>query len=163
MSATVYRFHAVDGALLYVGATLTATERISHHSSRAHWFSEVASATFQHFPTWAEAHAVELAAITNESPRYNINGADATHRMAAREAVRQVSRYEPNVRLTTIRERSGLSKTALADRAGVDRTLVHRIENGERNATPTVIRKFADALGVPLMALIGPAPDEVAA
>lgn len=59
--------------------------------------------------------------------------------------------------LKVIRERSGLSKTALAERAGVDRTLVHRIENGERNATPAVIRKFADALQCPLMALIGPA------
>jgi len=58
--------------------------------------------------------------------------------------------------LVVIRERSGLSKTALAERAGVDRTLVHRIENGERNATPAVIRKLADALDCPLLALIGP-------
>jgi len=58
--------------------------------------------------------------------------------------------------LVVIRERSGLSKNALAERAGVDRTLVHRIENGERNATPAVIRKLADALDCPLLALIGP-------
>lgn len=64
--------------------------------------------------------------------------------------------------LVVIRERSGLSKTALAERAGVDRTLVHRIENGERNATPTVIRKLADALDCPLMALIGPAEQSAA-
>ena len=61
--------------------------------------------------------------------------------------------------LVVIRERSGLSKTGLAERAGVDRTLIHRIENGERNATPTVIRKLADALECPLMALIGPEVD----
>ena len=64
--------------------------------------------------------------------------------------------------LVTIRERSGLSKTALAAKAGVDRTLVHRIENGERHATPTVIRKFADALECPLLALIGPETDAAA-
>lgn len=64
--------------------------------------------------------------------------------------------------LTTIRERSGLSKTDLATRAGVDRTLVHRLENGERKATPNVLRKLANALDCPLMALIGP-DDEVAA
>ncbi len=58
--------------------------------------------------------------------------------------------------LTTIRERSGLSKTELATRAGVDRTLVHRLENGERKATPSVLRKLALALDCPLMALIGP-------
>ena len=56
--------------------------------------------------------------------------------------------------LTVIRERSGLSKTDLADRVGIDRTLVHRLENGERNGTPVVIRKLADALNCPLMALI---------
>ena len=50
----------------------------------------------------------------------------------------------------------------LATRAGVDRTLVHRLENGERNATPAVLKKLADALGCPLMALIGP-DDEAAA
>lgn len=65
--------------------------------------------------------------------------------------------------LIVIRQRSGLSKTALAERAGVDRTLVHRIENGERNATVAVIRKLADALDCPLMALIGPADDGAAA
>lgn len=64
--------------------------------------------------------------------------------------------------LTAIRERSGLSKTGLADKAGVDRTLVHRLENGERRGTPTVMRKLADALDCPLMALMGP-ESEVAA
>jgi transcriptional regulator with XRE-family HTH domain len=58
--------------------------------------------------------------------------------------------------LTEIRRRSGLSKSALADRAGVDRTLIHRLENGERNASPAVMRKLADALQCPLMALMGP-------
>lgn len=61
--------------------------------------------------------------------------------------------------LRTIRERSGLSKTVLAERAGVDRTLVHRLEKGERNASPAIIRRLADALDCPLMALIGPASD----
>lgn len=61
--------------------------------------------------------------------------------------------------LIEIRSRSGLSKSALAERAGVDRTLVHRLENGERNATPTVMRKLADALQCPLMALLGPSDD----
>jgi len=65
--------------------------------------------------------------------------------------------------LTVIRERSGLSKTELADRAGIDRTLVHRLENGERNCTPTVMRKLADALACPLFALMGPTEDEAAA
>lgn len=64
--------------------------------------------------------------------------------------------------LVTIRERSGLSKSDLATRAGVDRTLIHRLENGERNASPSVIRKLADALDCPLMAILGPNEQDAA-
>lgn len=63
--------------------------------------------------------------------------------------------------LIVIREAKGHSKASLADAAGVDRTLITRLENGERKATPAVMRKLADALGIPLHALEGPA--EVAA
>lgn len=63
--------------------------------------------------------------------------------------------------LTVIRERSGMSKTELADRAGIDRTLVHRLENGERNCTPAVMKKLADALACSTVALMGPS-DEAA-
>lgn len=48
--------------------------------------------------------------------------------------------------LRVIRERTGLSKAELADRAGIDRTLVTRLENGERTGTPSVIVKLATAL-----------------
>lgn len=65
--------------------------------------------------------------------------------------------------LTTIRERSGLSRSGLAVRAGVDRSLIHRLENGERNASPTMVHKLAQALNCPVMALIHSDPDEVAA
>lgn len=58
--------------------------------------------------------------------------------------------------MIVIRERTGHSKASLADAAGVDRTLITRIENGERKATPAVMRKLADALDCPLHALMGP-------
>lgn len=64
--------------------------------------------------------------------------------------------------LQAIRERSGLTRAALADAAKVDRSLIHRLETGERNASPTVIAKLAAALHVPVTALLGPA-DELAA
>lgn len=65
--------------------------------------------------------------------------------------------------LIAIRERSGLNVSALAERAGVDRTLIHRIENGQRNATVPVIHKLAVGLAVPITALLGPERDKVAA
>ena len=64
--------------------------------------------------------------------------------------------------LIVIRERTGMNKSQLADAAGVDRTLVHRIENGERNCTNDVLVKLAKALKVPLTALIGPSEGEAA-
>jgi XRE family transcriptional regulator, regulator of sulfur utilization len=57
--------------------------------------------------------------------------------------------------LRAIRERSGLSKAALARQVGVDRTLISRLESGERPATPDVMKKLADGLHVPITALMG--------
>lgn len=65
--------------------------------------------------------------------------------------------------LVVIRERSGLSKTELAERAGIDRTLVHRLENGERNASVTVIHKLALALQCSVLAISTSSPDTEAA
>lgn len=53
-----------------------------------------------------------------------------------------------------------MSKSELAERSGVDRTLVTRIENGERRATPAVMKKFAEALQVSVVALMGPGESE---
>ncbi len=55
--------------------------------------------------------------------------------------------------LELVRTRSGLSKAELADRAGVDRTLITRLENGQRIATPAVIDKLATALMCSKLAL----------
>ena len=58
--------------------------------------------------------------------------------------------------LIVIRERTGHTKASLAEAAGVDRTLITRIENGQRNASPAVMVKLAEALDCPLHALMGP-------
>lgn len=55
--------------------------------------------------------------------------------------------------LQLVRERSGMTKAELADRAGIDRTLVTRLENGERTGTPAVIAKLAAALQCSQVAL----------
>lgn len=62
--------------------------------------------------------------------------------------------------IAAIRGRSGLSKSELATAAGIDRTHLHRIESGERNGTPRQITAIAEALRVPIVAIINP---EVAA
>ncbi len=56
--------------------------------------------------------------------------------------------------LRVIRERSGLSVSALARRAGVSQPHLSNIESGRRHASPAVARRLADALEVPLLALV---------
>jgi transcriptional regulator with XRE-family HTH domain len=66
--------------------------------------------------------------------------------------------------LRVLRERSGMSKAELAERAGISPSLVTRLENGERRATPAVMKRLAEALAVSTVTLMAaePAPAEVA-
>ena len=64
--------------------------------------------------------------------------------------------------LRAIRERSGLSITALAARAGVSQPHLSNLESGRRQASPAMVRRLARALAVPVVALLGapePEPD----
>ena len=45
--ATLYRFHAADDSLLYVGITATGLQRVRGHASKSHWWPHVARATFE--------------------------------------------------------------------------------------------------------------------
>lgn len=56
-----------------------------------------------------------------------------------------------------IRERTGFTKTQLATAARLDRTHLHRIETGERNGTPAQAKAIAEALAVPLTAILAEA------
>lgn len=52
------------------------------------------------------------------------------------------------VRLKLIRERKALTQQQLAERAGVNRVTITRLEHGNDQPFPTTVRKLADALGV---------------
>jgi transcriptional regulator with XRE-family HTH domain len=56
-------------------------------------------------------------------------------------------------RVAALRDASGLSLTALAERSGVSRSNISLIERGESSATATVLDKLAGALGVTLASL----------
>lgn len=59
-------------------------------------------------------------------------------------------------RLRSLRERAGLTQTELAQRSGVEQTVISRVESG-RTKSPSVstMRALADALGVSLARLTG--------
>ena len=55
----------------------------------------------------------------------------------------------PNlVRLRDLRMRAALSQADLAERAGVARTTIIRLEQGDPNVNPSTLRKIARALRV---------------
>lgn len=63
-------------------------------------------------------------------------------------------------RVRSLRDAARLSLEALAERAGVSRSMISLIERGESSATAVVLEKLATALGVPLAALFdAPAPE----
>ncbi|WP_280440342.1 helix-turn-helix domain-containing protein [Nocardia cyriacigeorgica] len=63
-------------------------------------------------------------------------------------------------RLQSIRKRRGLTQRELAESAAVSLSLVRKVEQGERDdARIDTLRRLAVALGCPLTALLGPAPD----
>lgn len=55
--------------------------------------------------------------------------------------------------LKAIRVRTGESIASLSRASGVDRTVITRLENGERRGTPAQLRALAEALQVPVTAI----------
>jgi len=51
-------------------------------------------------------------------------------------------------KLKKLREQQALSLTDLADKSGVNRITIHRIETGKQKPMPRTIRKLAEALHV---------------
>lgn len=56
--------------------------------------------------------------------------------------------------LVAIRKLSGLSQTALAEAAGIDRSQLYRIERGQAQPYDYTIARLALALKVPVSALL---------
>jgi len=60
--------------------------------------------------------------------------------------------HEPEA-VTYARKKAQLSKTGLAQRLGVSLSLISQIESGDRNATPAMLLKLAEALNCPVVVL----------
>ena len=60
-------------------------------------------------------------------------------------------------RVRDLRLASGLTQEELAERCGLFRTYLSRIETGQANPTLTMIHTLAASLGVPVVALFGTA------
>lgn len=78
---TLYRFFDSNGALLYVGITLSPPQRFAQHRSSKWWWTRVACIELDSFPTRAAVLVAEQSAIESERPRYNVlhNEKDLEH------------------------------------------------------------------------------------
>jgi transcriptional regulator with XRE-family HTH domain len=56
-------------------------------------------------------------------------------------------------RIRELRQAKGMTQEDLADRCGLFRTYMSRIETGKANPTLTMIHALADSIGVPVQAL----------
>lgn len=72
MRCCLYRHFDKDGALLYVGVSLSAIQRLSQHREASHWSGDIASVKVEWFADRKEAITAERAAITSENPRHNL-------------------------------------------------------------------------------------------
>jgi transcriptional regulator with XRE-family HTH domain len=61
-------------------------------------------------------------------------------------------------RLKLVRQRRALTQQQLAEKAGVNRVTIARLEGGTDHPVPTTVRKLADALGVSPEELMDPSP-----
>ena len=71
----LYRHFDSSGALLYVGISLTAADRLSRHNLESPWFQDVARIDLEWHPCRTSALRAERTAIRNEAPVYNKTGA----------------------------------------------------------------------------------------
>lgn len=112
---TLYRLYDEGGDLLYVGISTRPLQRVREHSKGQTWWTEVASQTFQHYPTRTEAAAAELAAIKSENPKHNIVGRSTA-------PVRHLSNVGQRVYARRADRRAGPARFFCHDRWGQDRT-----------------------------------------
>lgn len=68
----LYRWWREDGALLYVGKSVSLFARISAHRKSSPFFSSAATMTIERFPDERTLAEAEVRAICDEHPMYNV-------------------------------------------------------------------------------------------
>jgi excinuclease UvrABC nuclease subunit len=94
--SNLYRHFDKDNRLLYVGVSLSVTQRLAQHRSHAHWFSQITRVEVEQFLTRQEAIVAERAAIKNERPLFNIQFSEQ------RSIARAEARKKRNIIATAI-------------------------------------------------------------
>lgn len=68
----LYRHFNQEGALLYVGVSLSVVHRLAQHKDHSHWYRSITRIDIKEFSTRREALIAERDAIKQEKPLHNI-------------------------------------------------------------------------------------------
>lgn len=145
----LYRHFDHDGALLYVGISLSAVARLRQHMDVSHWSNEISRVDVQWFGTRAEAMDAERRAVQDEAPVHNMrlrkrkrspvqddNGSHADK--AHRELCRSVA-FDPLYTLDGAARALGLSKRYLRREIDARRLgCVQRTSSSSKKADPLI-------------------------
>jgi hypothetical protein len=74
MLTALYRHFSIEGALLYVGISLSPIYRLATHVNGSRWVQQIHRVSIEWHPTREAALAAELFAIQTEHPLHNIVG-----------------------------------------------------------------------------------------
>lgn len=123
VATALYRHFDKDGALLYVGISLSPTYRLSQHRDASRWFSRIADIKIEWHDSREAALEAERAAIKAETPEFNIvhnrnipEVAGIIERIADESRAdlnRRLVRYNPIYKVTDAATAIGLSATKL--------------------------------------------------
>lgn len=90
MSTSLYRHFDKNGALLYVGISLSWPVRTKTHAQTSRWFDQVDKVEIERFPTREAALLAEREAIRAEKPKFNV-----VHNRAPRLVKNHRSKLDP--------------------------------------------------------------------
>ena len=142
----VYRFYDTGDALLYIGIADKIGRRWDEHARSQLWWGEVQRQTVTWYDHRSEAERVEVDAIRDEHPRYNVRGNGfimgngfVTRTQVLGELERKWSAVNlgpiqarpESGWIRVIREALGMSQAVLARRLGIGPASVHKLERAE--------------------------------
>ena len=152
----LYRFHGSD-ALLYVGITGNLKARLARHAADSPWWPEATRRTVVWYANRHDAEIAESTAVRIERPAHNTqHSVSDTNPHGLDEEVLRRCRV-----VRELRESHGFSRIELAAASGLGEALLGHIETGRRALTYRHLKKIADALDVPQIAITLPDYEQI--
>lgn len=123
----LYRLFDADGALLYIGITISPQDRMKEHSWRKPWWPEVQRSTVEWHDTWHAAAEAEQAAISAEEPKYNVSSQLAAVPSGSREVPQTALDAARAAYVASVNATNPLSARASSERFGISRRRADQI------------------------------------